>query len=203
MADAEKIMKKKSFIKKEMDKHIPKQQSDDLWRRATVKLEELLETYKDIPKGVKGHTENYIFPSASLYLIAKEEIGQEKAYEIVNDAAVNMTSGVGKKLAAILRIPGMKDLFAKIWDPMTRRKFGPDNGFENVFYQNQKNEFRMDILCCPYVRYFTELGCPELTKIYCANDERVYGDLPGIEFRRSGTLGTGAKCCDFYIRKKV
>ena len=203
MTDAEKIMKKKSFIKKEMDRIVPKQQSDCLWSNATLKLEEFLNIYKDIPKGVKGHTENYIFPSASLYLIAKEELGQEKAYEIVNDAAVKMTSGVGKRLAVIMRIPGMKDLFVKIWDPLTRKMFGPENGFENVFYPKQKNEFKMDILFCPYVKYFTELGCPELTKIYCANDERVYGNLPGIEFRRNGTLCTGARCCDFYIRKKV
>lgn len=201
MTDAEKIMKKKNFIKKEMDKNLPKQESDMLWQKATAELEKLLAKYKDIPKGVKGHTENYIFPSAALYLIAKEEIGQEKAFRIVSDAATNMTSDLGKKLATIMKIPGMKNLFVRIWDPLTKKKFGPNNGFENKFYPNQKNEFRMDVLSCPYVRYFTELGCPELTQIYCANDDRVYGNLPGIEFRRKGTLGTGAERCDFYIRK--
>ena len=59
----------------------------------------------------------------------------------------------------------------------------------------------LDIVACPYVRYFTELGCPELAKIYCANDDRVYGNLPGLEFKRTGTLGTGADRCDFYLRK--
>lgn len=52
-----------------------------------------------------------------------------------------------------------------------------------------------------YNKYFTELGCTELTKIFCANDNRCYGNLPGIEFRRSGTLGTGADRCDFYLGK--
>jgi hypothetical protein len=47
----------------------------------------------------------------------------------------------------------------------------------------------------------TELGCPELTKIFCENDERVYGNLPGLKFERTGTLGKGAKRCDFYLRK--
>ena len=53
----------------------------------------------------------------------------------------------------------------------------------------------------PYKTYLTELGCPELVKIFCENDERVYGALPGLVFERSGTLGKGADRCDFYIRK--
>ena len=59
----------------------------------------------------------------------------------------------------------------------------------------------MDVTACPYFHYFTELGCPELTKIFCENDELIYGNLPGIKFTRIGTLGKGAKRCDFYIRK--
>lgn len=29
----------------------------------------------------------------------------------------------------------------------------------------------------------------ELTKIFCANDDGCYGNLPGLEFRRTGPLG--------------
>lgn len=47
----------------------------------------------------------------------------------------------------------------------------------------------------------TMYGCLELTRIFCTNDNRCYGSLPGIEFKRSGTLGTGANRCDFYLRK--
>ena len=49
-------------------------------------------------------------------------------------------------------------------------------------------------------RYFTELGTPELTKIFCINDECTYGDIPGLEFIRHTTLGTGGDKCDFHIR---
>ena len=67
--------------------------------------------------------------------------------------------------------------------------------------KKKKGEYRMDIVSCPYWRYMTDLGCPELTKIFCDNDERVYGNLPGLKFERTGTLGKGAKRCDFYLRK--
>ena len=78
-----------------------------------------------------------------------------------------------------MKLPGMRGLFVKLWDPMTRKMFGPENGFRNVFYPRKKGEYRMDVLACPYCRYFTELGCPELTRIFCENDDRIYvsGDV--------------------------
>ena len=32
-------------------------------------------------------------------------------------------------------------------------------------------------------------------------DERLYGDLPGLRFERTGTIGKGADRCDFYMKK--
>ena len=40
MKTAEKIMRKKTAIKDEMDKSLPKAQGDSLWRQATVRLDE-------------------------------------------------------------------------------------------------------------------------------------------------------------------
>ena len=59
----------------------------------------------------------------------------------------------------------------------------------------------LDVVSCPYNRYFAELGCPELTKISCGADDHVYGDLPGLKFERTSTIGRGGECCDFCIRK--
>ena len=201
MNQAERIMKRKAFIKAEMDKALPKKQSDELWRKAADRLEEILTRYSALPKGVHTHTDNFIFPSAAVYLTVKEAVGQESAYDIIEKAAVSNTLPMGKKLTRLMKIPGMSSLFIKVWDPMTKKMFGPDNGFKNVFYPKKKGEFRMDIIACPYCRYFGELGCPELTKIYCDNDERTYGNLPGLKFERTGTLGKGAERCDFCIRK--
>ncbi len=132
----------------------------------------------------------------------KEALGKERAYQIIENAAVSNTLPLGKKLAGLMKIPGMGSLFITVWDPMTKMMFGSGNGFKNVFYPKKKGEFRMDILACPYCRYFGELGCPELTKIYCENDDRIYGNLPGLKFERTGTLGKGADRCDFCIRKR-
>lgn len=201
MKTAQKIMKKKGRFKAEIDRRLPKEQSDALWREATERLSALLEQYASLPKGVRFHTENKILPAAALYLTLKESIAQSEAYRVLEDATCKTADAAAKKLTAFLRIPGTKSLFLKAWDPLTRKVFGEKSGFQNVFYLKQKGAYRMDVVACPYNRYFTELGCPELTKISCGADDRVYGNLPGLKFERTTTLGRGGERCDFCIRK--
>ncbi len=201
MKTAEKLMEKKQLYKAEMDRILPKEESDALWQKAAEKLDEMLQEHASLPKGVHIHTDSRIFPAAAVYLTLKDVTGPEKAYAVIENAAVKGCEGIQEKLTKMMKIPGMKSLFIKVWDPMVKKIFGPGNGFRNVFYQKKKGEYRMDVTACPYCRYFTESGCPELTKIFCENDERIYGKLPGLEFRRTGTLGKGAACCDFLLRK--
>ena len=201
MTSSQKIMKKKGRFKAEIDRRLPKAQSDALWQKATDRLAALLEQYSSLPDGVRFHTENKIFPAAAIYLTLKESIGQDDAYRVMENATFKTADAAAKKLKALLRLPGMRSLFVKMWDPLTRKMFGGKSGFQNVFYPKKKGEYRMDVVSCPYNRYFTELGCPELTKISCGADDHVYGDLPGLKFERTSTLGRGGKRCDFCIRK--
>ena len=61
---------------------------------------------------------------------------------------------------------------------------------------------KMDMTACPYCRFATLFGCPELTPVFCESDFATYGDLPGIRFLRTQTLGTGGDRCDFqFIRE--
>ena len=200
MTKAQEIMKKKQFIKDEMDRQLTLKRSNFLWRKATKRLDSILDQYKDLPKGVHAHTDSRIFPSAAIYLTAKEYIPAEKAYSIIENAAIKKTTVLEDKLAKMMRIPGMASMFVRMWDPVSRKIFGESCGFKNVFYPKEKNAYRMDIVECPYNRYFTELGCPELTKIFCDNDERIYGRLKGVKFTRTGTIGTGVEKCDFCVR---
>ena len=201
MATAQQIMKKKTFIKEEMDRQLTKKQSDYLWKKSTGRLADILDEYASLPKGVHTHTDSFIFPVAAIYLTAKEHIPADKAYSIIENSAIANTSAMGEKLAKMMKIPGMSSFFISLWDPISRKMFGESCGFQNVFYPREKGVYRMDIVACPYNRYFTELGCPELTKIFCENDERTYGHLPGLQFIRTSTLGKGGERCDFYLKK--
>ena len=201
MKSAKQMLKKKQSIKAEMDRRFPQSLSDDLWSKAETRLNGILKKYSSLSGGVRTHTDHYIFPAAAIYLTICEVTSRESAYAVIENAAIRNSTKVGRKLAKLMKLPGMKSLFVWIWSPMVKKLFGPGSGFKNVFYPKKKGEYRMDVIACPYCRYFTELGCPELTKIFCANDERCYGNLPGLEFKRNGTLGTGANRCDFYLGK--
>lgn len=195
------MMKDSMVIKKEIDKILSKEESDKLWKKATARLAKIIEKYKDIPKGEHMHTDNAIFPSAAVYLTAKGYMSDKQAFSVIENAAVHESTAMNRKLVKAMKIPLMPDLFVKMWDPITRKMFGESCGFKNRFYPKKKGEYRMDILSCPYFRYFTELGCPELTKIFCENDERSYGNIPGLCFERSTTIGKGGDRCDFYIKR--
>ena len=201
MTSSQKIMKKKGNFKAEIDRRLPKNQGDALWQKATDRLAMLLEQYASLPDGVRFHTENKILPAAAIYLTLKESIGQAEAYQIMEGGTFKTADDAAKKLAALVRLPGMRSLFVKAWDPLTRKLFGESSGFQNVFYPKKKGEYRMDVVSCPYNCYFTKLGCPELTKISCGADDHVYGDLPGLKFERTTTIGRGGERCDFCIRK--
>ena len=201
MTSSQKIMKKKGNFKAEIDRRLPKNQGDALWQKATDRLAMLLEQYASLPDGVRFHTENKILPAAAIYLTLKESIGQAEAYQIMEGGTFKTADDAAKKLAALVRLPGMRSLFVKAWDPLTRKLFGESSGFQNVFYPKKKGEYRMDVVSCPYNRYFTKLGCPELTKISCGADDHVYGNLPGLKFERTMTIGRGGERCDFCIRK--
>ena len=196
--DAEKLMQKKRVFREELDKLTPR--SAELWTQASARLEAIQNRYGKLSKGVQGHADK-IFPAAAVYLTVKEALGEEAAYSVLENASVRICAGIAPKLQSLMRVPGMRSLFVAMWNPMTKKVFGAGNGFQNVFYPKKKGEYRMDVVSCPYCRYLTELGCPEITKIFCENDDRIYGNLPGLKFERKGTLGKGAEKCDFCIRK--
>ena len=50
-----------------------------------------------------------------------------------------------------------------------------------------------------YYKYLTELGCPEINLLFCDNDVYSYGDLPGLRFIRTKTIGSGGDLCDFKL----
>ena len=201
MTKAETILKKKDFLKNTIRQNVSEEQTEQIWNAAEVKLNEVLKRYNYLPKGVRAHTEEFIFPSAAVYLVMKERLGREEAYRIFEEACIVRSENMGNKLAGLMKTPGMTDVFLKVWEPLTKKKFGKSSGFENVYYPKEKDVYRMDITACPYCRYLNELGCGELTKVFCDNDERCYGNLPGIIFKRTGTLGKGNERCDFSVRR--
>lgn len=63
--------------------------------------------------------------------------------------------------------------------------FGGDAGFRSIRHCASNSEVRFDITQCPYCKYLIEIGCPEIIQVSCNIDEYIYGNLPGLDFKRT------------------
>lgn len=189
-------------IKENLIAEVGAWEAETIWNRAKEILQEIEARYPDLPKGQRMHA-GFFFPAAAIQLAVKEIKGDPGlGYRAISEASWAKSREMGARLRKTARLPGFKRFFVKMWGPISKKMFGPDAGFQNVFYPKEKGAYRMDIVRCPYNSYFAELGTPELTKIFCINDECTYGDIPGLQFIRHTTLGTGGDKCDFYVRVK-
>lgn len=191
-----KTMKGKLAFKTEIAKRFAPSETEKIWADAENRLFELYASHTDLPKGVSAHTDSFIFPAAAIYL-AMKEADSEIAYAIMKTKMAEKSDKMGQMIAKCCRFPGFKKFFLSMWDTMSHKMFGETAGFKNVFYPKEKDCFRMDITQCPYHTYLTEAGCPELNVLFCENDIHSYGNLPGLKFTRTKTIGAGDELCDF------
>lgn len=95
----------------------------------------------------------------------------------------------------------MKRIFLKLFSLGVKKSFGEPSGFRHEILVKNGKAFAFNIMECPYQKYCAAEGCPELVHVFCKNDEYAYGNLPGIRFDRTKTLGTGGDACDFKFRR--
>ncbi len=196
--NATKVLKRKTIFKTEIANNFSVEDTETIWHDAHIRLQKMYDSHANLSDGVKKHTDNFIFPAAAIYLAIKEK-DSEKAFSIMQKVMKEKALQSGKGFARFVKMPFGRRLFLKMWDSISHKMFGETAGFRNVFYPKQKGEFRMDILQCPYNTYLSEAGCPELTRLFCENDVYSYGNLPGMSFVRTQTLGSGGKLCDFKL----
>ena len=162
MKEKTKIMDldKKIGIKENLIAEVGEQEAEMIWDRAKIILKEIEARYPDLPKGQQMHA-GYIFPSAAVQLAVREIKGDPNlGYKVISEYSWAKSGEMGARLRKTAKIPGFKRLFVKMWGPISKKMFGPDAGFGNVFYPKEKGAYRMDITKCPYNSYFTELGTP-------------------------------------------
>jgi hypothetical protein len=191
-----KTMKSKEAFKAEMKKCFSSSDIEKIWADAEHRLYEMYSEHTDLPKGVSAHTDNFIFQAAAIYL-AMKEIDADAAFGIMKKLMAEKSTKTGQMIAKCCKIPGFKKFFLNMWDSMSHKMFGETAGFKNVFYPKEKGSFRMDIIQCPYHTYLKEAGCLELNILFCENDVHSYGNLPGLKFTRTKTIGAGDELCDF------
>ena len=91
--------------------------------------------------------------------------------------------------------------------PMFRKMFSmglSGDSWKVEWVANNERQFAYNIRKCLWHDACTELGCPELCRIFCKNDELNFTDVSRhLYFERSQTLGEGGSCCDFRFYPKA
>ena len=187
-------------IKKELIKRYGQETVQRIWEKAGANWEELCARYAHLPVKMKQHTDGQMFRMAAVYMALKEKF-PEQALEILSTGVEREGRRIAKMLSRALYIPGMDYVFLRIFSKMLDSSYNEDAGFQSTKHCISKDEVYFDINACPYCKYLTEIGCPEIARFSCEIDEWIYGNLPGLEFRRAGTIGTGADKCDFCLKR--
>ena len=189
-------MKKLSYMKKELKKIYGKEKTNEILSLVKKHYQESLLLCKYASSGELFHLENTILPTSSFYK-ALLEVDNKNAFENTNKIIIALCKKGAKVLNSMLKIPGMKSVFMKILPKMALKIFGKECGFDYKNFQSDKTNFQMDMTMCPYVKYAKILKVEELTRIFCESDFATYGNLSGIVFERTQTIGTGGNLCDF------
>lgn len=193
--------KKLRYIRQDLERRLGKETADQIMKASDVKYLDLQHEYRHLPAKVKQHTD-LIFINAAVYLCICDHLPKEDAYQIMEDATLKYALPIGKLLDKATRLPGMAKLFMKVFQKMLVSSFNESAGFASTYHEKTSMALSVDITACPYLKYFTAAGCPELCKISCISDDVCYGHMKRVEFKRTQTLGRGGECCDFRLHVK-
>ena len=185
--------------------HFPGEQGRCILSAARKEFDALCRSSGSFPPAFSSHTRNNIFPVAALYRsLLAEGLSREEAVDTADKAFEFKVTPAAEGIRSLLRFPGLYRLMPTIWKKAVGKLFGPDAGFEMTFYPTGGDRVRFDMTVCPYLEACRQLGCPELTPVFCHTDDICYGNMhPRLIWARTKTLARGGDCCDFdlFIKK--
>jgi len=172
---------------------------NEVWNRAAEVLSEITNRYPPFPDKEYRHIKG-IFNASALYLALKERTPSD-ALTIIENGMAAYAKKTARSYQKMVKLPFGRTVFLKVFAMGTKNAFGEEAGFKQNFHHADARDLRFDVLACPYAKYTSELGCPEIAHIFCDNDIYAYGSLKGITFERTETIGTGGSKCDFHLYK--
>lgn len=148
---------------------------------------------------LRRHLETNILPGLALYQTLREENDDQEAVmaEIDQLFTAWLEHSDQRKLMQIMeRLP---DPFAilRIGNRLVLKTSFPPEGWRFEWLEDSDHCIAYDIRECFYLNVLTAYGAPELTAHYCQSDDLLYGNLPGISWGRTKTLGRGDDRCNF------
>lgn len=180
-----------------LEEKLGKKEIEELFLKAEGNLSSLLKEYESAGKTEKRHLNGTILPRIAIYRALREKFSIEDSLFYLEEMVRLSCQKVGEKLHKFTSCPLMKGAFMRIFGSMIVNLFGPKGGFEQTLIRKDGKAIEVDIHSCPYLNVSKKEGCQEIAYLFCLSDDYCYGNLSQIEFKRSGTLAEGSKCCDF------
>ena len=164
---------------------------------AQVKYDQLKPLAKKETPGRKSNLVNGIYPFVAIYQTLLEGgLTQDQAMEHMYAIMEARTrQGMRKTYEKMGKLP----FFYTMFRFMFTKGLGGDS-WDVDWVSNTGKRFEYNITRCLWHDACTELGCPELCRIFCRNDELNFSDVSRhLYFERESTLADGGDCCDFHF----
>ncbi len=142
---------------------------------------------------------------AWLYLRLQKKRPQEEAYEITR--AVIMTTGFALQQAGVRCVEDKRTYTNLVKNQKQMHEHGVTKQNTIKIIEDNEKFYKFKVTRCVFLEFFTSLGIPELTKIFCSIDNALFSSyLPNdVLFYRDGpksTMADGAIECSFNIENK-
>ena len=186
-----------AFLKKSLIEQFGAERAEALLTKVEAEYQALLPLAEHESKSRKKNLINGIYPFAAVYrVLRRENMGQDEAMEAMFAIMKRHTlAGNRKNYERMGKLP--------FFFPMFRKMFSmglSGDSWQVEWVANDSGHFVYNIQRCLWHEACTELGCPELCRIFCKNDELNFIDVSKhLYFERSQTLGEGGTCCDFHF----
>lgn len=151
-------------------------------------------------KGNYAHFCNMFSLVAIYEVLQKHGKREEEAFRIVGEEMFKFIQPGKEKFQKLSKKSWFWVVIKKIV-PIGFKK-GSGTGWRYTWFKGQpKNEFRFETNECIYAKILGKRGLNKLGPLFCQCDVINYGELEGIDFRRTKTLCYGDEKCDFMFVK--
>ncbi len=150
---------------------------------------------------LRQHLEGSIRPGLALYLVLKEETGDEALAKA--RTGLLLDEEARQRYAAIRPVSNLP-FFFPFFRFGTKRMMAfefPSAGWETEWVRDDPEAIAFNMKSCFYLRVLTAYGVPELVPVFCHTDEAGMEGMTSLVFERSTTLARGGAACDFCYRK--
>ena len=187
-------------IEKIVIRHFESDKGITILKKANSIYSDLIPLANDEPKDRKKNLVNGIYPFVAIYkVLLEEKMSQDEAMEhMFAIMKIKTMEGNRKTYQMLGKLPFFFYMFRKMFSTGLK-----GNSWKVEWIQNDSGAFIYNIKTCLWHDACKNLGCPELCRIFCRNDELNFTNVSKhLYFERSQTLGEGGNMCDFHFYPK-